>query len=634
MPSQFFGLNISYTGLTAANAGLNTVSNNISNVETEGYSRQSATQEANRALRTFTTYGCAGAGVDTIAIERLHDDFYDAKFWDNTEKLGEENIKAYYMKSMENYFTDDERTSGFNTTFDLMYNALEELAKNSGDSSVKAQFVNYAQSLCDYFNTLSNQLSELQKDINMEIKDTVSEINSIAEQLATLNKQINVIELTGVKANELRDKRILLIDQLSEYVSVEVKETPIIDTKNNYDTGANRYMVTIAGGQVLVDTNDYNTIECVQREVYETVNQSDCVGLYDLKWSTGTTFNLYSTMTGGKLQGLIELRDGNNTEFFNGTVTKVDVPNNEVEVTVSYDYLKDLDKCTLSATGGKISLGTETYYYSDWSYKLDGDVCTYTFKLDNTYGDCTLSNSRMNQEAKVGKSVDYQGIPYYQEQLNEFVRLFAKCFNKILVQPGSVDSYGNPGTILFAGNDPLGNQYDFNDYYTNGPGECYSYDLNTTDDEPYYDSYYLLTAANFAINANIAHDPTKLATRTGLTDGESKADIVEQLLALKTDASKLVSDSGRVGFRGGSSSEFLQALLSDVALNAQRSNSGKTYYTTMSNTIDNQRLSVSGVDSDEEAVSLVRYQNSYNLASKMIQTFTEIYDRLILQTGV
>jgi flagellar hook-associated protein 1 FlgK len=54
----------------------------------------------------------------------------------------------------------------------------------------------------------------------------------------------------------------------------------------------------------------------------------------------------------------------------------------------------------------------------------------------------------------------------------------------------------------------------------------------------------------------------------------------------------------------------------------------------MSNTIDNQRLSVSGVDSDEEAVSLVRYQNSYNLASKMIQTFTEIYDRLILQTGV
>lgn len=635
MPSQFFGLNISYTGLTASNAGLNTVSNNIANAETEGYSRQSAVQEANLALRTFTTYGCAGAGVDTIAIERLHDDFYDGKFWDNNEKLGEENIKAYYMKSLENYFADDDKTSGFNTTFNLMFNALEELSKDSGNSATKSQFVNYAKSLCDYFNTLSNQLTELQKDINMEIKDTVSEINSIAEQIATLNKQINVIELTGSHANELRDKRALLIDNLSQYVSVEVKETPIIDTVNNYDTGANRYMVKIAGGQVLVDTNEYNTIECVQREVYETVNQSDAVGLYDLKWDNGANFNLYSTMTGGKLQGLIELRDGNNTEFFNGKVSKVDLAKNEVEVTVKYDYLKDLDKCTLSSTGGKISLGTEVFYYSSWQYKLDDDGnCTYTFALDKTYGECTLSNSRLDQEAKVGKLVDYQGIPYYQEQLNEFVRLFAKCFNKILTQPGAVDSNGDPAQILFVGNDALGNQYDFDDYYANGSKQCSSVDLDTTDDDPYYDSYYLLTAGNFAINNNISLDPTKLATRTGLSDGSSKADIVFELLELKNDAEKLVSDTGTVGFRGGSSSEFLQSLLSDVALNAQRANSGKSYYKTMSNTIDNQRLSVSGVDSDEEAISLVRYQNSYNLASKMIQTFTEIYDRLILQTGV
>ncbi len=233
--------------------------------------------------------------------------------------------------------------------------------------------------------------------------------------------------------------------------------------------------------------------------------------------------------------------------------------------------------------------------------------------------------------------MDYQGIPYYQEQINEFVRLFAKCFNKILKQDGAVDSYGNPGQILFAGNDVLGEQYDFDDYYRNGANICASFDLDAvsdTDADPYYDSYYLLTGANFAINKDIASDPTRLATRTGLTDGDSKADVVFQLLELKSDATKLVSDSGTIGFRGGSSSEFLQALLSDVALNAQRANSGETYYSTMSNTINNQRLSVSGVDSDEEAMSLVRYQNSYNLASKMIQTFTEIYDRLILETGV
>ena len=140
-------------------------------------------------------------------------------------------------------------------------------------------------------------------------------------------------------------------------------------------------------------------------------------------------------------------------------------------------------------------------------------------------------------------------------------------------------------------------------------------------------SYYLLTAANFSVSHTIAMDPKLLATRTGETDGESKADIVNDLLTIKIDKDVF-------SFRGGSSSEFLQSVLSDAALNAARANSSVKYYSTMNNIINNQRISVFGVDSDEEAVSLVKYKNAYNLASKMIQTFTEIYDRLILETGV
>ena len=83
MPSQFFGLNIAYTGLLASNAAMNTTSNNIANVQTEGYSRQQVTQQASNALRVFQTYGCAGAGVETLAIERIRDEFYDGRFWDN-----------------------------------------------------------------------------------------------------------------------------------------------------------------------------------------------------------------------------------------------------------------------------------------------------------------------------------------------------------------------------------------------------------------------------------------------------------------------------------------------------------------------------------------------------------------------
>lgn len=632
MPSQFFGLNISYTGLLAANAGINTTANNISNVETDGYSRQQAVQEASRALRTFTTYGSAGAGVDTIAIERIRDEFYDSKYRDNEQRLGESEIKAYYMKSIENYFTETDTVTGFNTAFNLMFNALEELQKDSGATATKSQFISYTQSLCDYFNNVSTELSELQKDVNTEIKDTVSTINSIASQIATLNKQINVIELDGGTANELRDKRAVLLDELSEYVSVETTETPIRDLANNYDTGANRFMVTICGNQLLVDTNEYRELECVARENNETINQSDAEGLYELQWTDGTDFNLYSTMIGGKLQGLIELRDGNNIENFKGTVTNVNITDYKVTVNVTEDYLKDLDKCTLATSGGIIRLGAENYHYTDWTYEYDETTgeCNYTFQIDPSYDENKLSSSRLGKEVNVGYEIDYQGIPYYQEQLNEFVRLFSRTFNDILTQEGAVDSYGDDATRLLEAINANGGQLDFSDYYTaiaaaeasEAAGGDKILTISNSDN-----SYYKLTAANFSISDSIEADPDKLATRTGASDGDSKCDVVDALLEVKDDKDVFT-------FRGGSSSEFLQSLLSDVALNAQRANSAESYYTTMENTIDNQRISVSGVDSDEEALSLVKYQNAYNLASKMIQTFTEIYDRLILETGV
>ena len=115
MPSQFFGLNIAYTGLLASNAAMNTTSNNIANVQTEGYSRQQVTQQASNALRVFQTYGCAGAGVETLAIERIRDEFYDGRFWDNNAQLGEYDMKQYYMQQLETYFDDDGKSTGFKT---------------------------------------------------------------------------------------------------------------------------------------------------------------------------------------------------------------------------------------------------------------------------------------------------------------------------------------------------------------------------------------------------------------------------------------------------------------------------------------------------------------------------------------
>ena len=231
--SQFFGLNIGYTGLQAANAALNVTGNNISNVETKGYTRQEAIQAAADALRTNTSYGMAGAGVDTKSIDQIRNAYYDLKYWQNNASKGIYDIKQQYYRQIEDYFTDTDDVQGFNVVYSDMFDALDEVYKSAGDDTKKAAFLSRCKALTEYFNNMHTSLQRLQTDANNEIMNKVNEINSIASELATLNKQINTIEVNHVRANELRDKRNLLIDQLSEIVDVKVPYTqPKADRKN------------------------------------------------------------------------------------------------------------------------------------------------------------------------------------------------------------------------------------------------------------------------------------------------------------------------------------------------------------------------------------------------------------------
>ena len=640
MPSQFFGLNIAYTGLLASNAAMNTTSNNIANVQTEGYSRQQVTQQASNALRVFQTYGCAGAGVETLAIERVRDEFYDGRFWDNNAQLGEYDMKQYYMQQLETYFDDDGKSTGFKTIFDqLMVTGMQALLKDPSSDTAKSQFVGYAGALTEYFNCMAGILEKVQKDINQEIKLKVDEINSIAGEVATLNKQINTIELTGVKANELRDRRTLLIDELSKIVDVQVKETPIIDANNeNRETGANRYMVKIAGGQMLVDGSDYNGLECVARTSYEKVNQTDIDGLYEVYWADGQKFNLYNASMGGDLAGLIQMRDGNNGENFTGQVTATGTTttadgktHDTVTVKVTKAYLQDLNKCNLSDQGGILDLGNQEFYYDSWEYTCEYDAngnatYSYTFTLsDSEKNPRGITNDRVGKKAEIGTDLSYQGIPYYMNQMNEWIRTFSQKFNDILTSGYSGN--GDPGVKMFTGNKATGGEQflldDAAKRYDKQEKKAGSKMTVKVND----DSYYRLTAKNFDILEAIEQDPGLMANRKDAADGVEQNDLLNDLKNLATDKTKM-------SFRGCNASEFLQCILSDVALNASRANTFYASFKDISATIDNQRISISGVDEDEEAVNLVKYQNGYNLASKMIQTLTEIYDRLILETGV
>ena len=116
-----------------------------------------------------------------------------------------------------------------------------------------------------------------------------------------------------------------------------------------------------------------------------------------------------------------------------------------------------------------------------------------------------------------------------------------------------------------------------------------------------------------------------IATTDNINDGVDKYELVEELLKLK---------SQKVMYRGGGADDFLQCIIEDISVDTEEAKIFSTNYANVGAAIDNQRQSISGVDEDEEALDLVKFQNAYNLSSKMVSVFVEIYDQLILNTGV
>ena len=615
MTSQFFGLNIAASGLRAANAALNTTGNNIANANTDGYSRQAVKQEASNALRVFATYGCAGAGVDTIAIERVRDSFYDVKFRNNEALLGNYQQRNYYNRLIEEYLNDD-GNSGFSTLFNKMEAALESVMTAAGTTETKSSYISTVKSITEYFNNIYGSLQQEQADVNAEIKLCADRISSIAQEVASINQQINIIEMTGAKANELRDKRDVLVDELSKMISVETKETPIVDEQNpDRVTGATRYQIWVANSYELVDTYDYRKMICVSRDGDGSTNQNDISGLYDIKWGYGSykdgdnvnelsDFQLDSKLIGGELQGLLAMRDGNNSQYFHGKDTDVKVKaDGTVEVTVQVEasYLKDMAKATIPEQG-RIHIGAKDYKYDSFTY--DGDS-TYTFTMDASIK--SIPDNYKN--VSIGYSNNYQGIPYYMAQMNEWLRQFADSANQIMVAGYTSDSL--EGVNLLTGS-----------MATNSAAQ-YSYEQLTTLSQN--KGYYVLTGGNFSVNDVLLDNSDRLATKADVTEGEAEFENLKKL--------KEMFDKKKI-FRGATSGEFLTKVLADISLNKANSQTLEDTYTSLQNTIKNQRLSDAGVDEDEEASNLVKFQNTYTLSSKMIQTLTEIYDRLILETGV
>uniref|UniRef100_UPI004057977D flagellar hook-associated protein FlgK n=1 Tax=Agathobacter sp. TaxID=2021311 RepID=UPI004057977D len=621
MPSQFFGLNIGMSALSAFQASISTTANNIANVQTEGYSRQNTTLESTAALRVYATYGSTGTGVAATEIKQERDLYYDTKYWENQASLGYFEQTLYYLEQIETTFADDGIQEGFSTIFNTVFNSLDTLnGDNASDESVRNQFIHDAQTLCTYFNSVSGALTEMQKDCNEEILNATKQINVIAEKISLVNKEINRLELNGGYANELRDQRALLIDELSSIVNVETKE---YEVKNTYgeNLGGTNYLVMI-NGQVLVDGNEYRTLQCNSSDY--RLNQTDAEGMYSIVWSdTGADFAATTESASGSLKALFDLRDGNNGENMKGTAEPLKQDSEGTYTTLTMTGLSTTNINALNIPAqGVIKINNNYLVYDSWEANLDaeGKITDITFHFEDAIDPLT-AESLGGFTAEVGKSVDSMGIPYYQNQMSEFLRNFTEMFNDIQKQGETLD--GEKMGAFFVGETGTGVEFNLDAWGLRD--ENGSEVTEPTKITSHGDSYYQITAATVKVNNTSLKDPRYFATAKGITNGEDAVDLLDDLQALQEDVPM---------YRGANAGAFLEVLLSDIAVDVEKTEIYYKNYFNMNTVIDNQRLSVFGVDEDEEALNLVKFQNAYNMSSKIVSVFSEIYNKLINETGV
>ena len=603
MASTFFGLSIASSGLRAYQASANTVANNISNVNTTGYSKQVTNMKANTALRGYTEYGTLSAGVSAESVTQVRSEYYDNKYWQYSGYQGEYSEKVKYMTQFESYFQDDSTIKGFSSIYAEFFNDIDSLRGNPSSTSVRNQVISSAKKLCSYFNTVSNGLMKIQEDLNEQIKTTVDEVNSIAQKIALLNDQINDVEINGSYANDMRDQRALLVDQLSTMVAVEIDETKVVNSKYpDMYTGATNYTVKI-NGLTLVDGSQYRQLECEARKYKD--NQNDAEGLYDIKWADNhSDFSVTSAISTGSLKALMQLRDGNNHANFSGTVTEA----SGRQLVVSNCNIKSELSMNLPPQG-VVTIGNREYTYSSFSMQqTPSGETTFSFTISS---EISGMSSMVGRQASVGESIDFKGICYYQSQMNEFLRAFAKAFNDI--QHKGVDLNKNQMGSFFVAESVQGTELGFADAGS-------SRILSTSD------SYYRLTASNLKI-ADDCKDPSVFATAylDDFNNGQDNQSLVEELQKLQKDV---------VMYRGSGGDQFLATLISDVTVDSEEAELLSNNYSTITSIVDKQRTSISGVDEDEEALDLVKFQNAYNLCSKVVQIMSEMYDRLITSTGV
>ncbi len=602
-------------GIYAAQKALNVTGNNIANINTTGYTRQAVDQVSLRVGATnhyaSAFGGTTGSGVLVTGMSQFRDPYLDIRYRNENSSVGALDAKLGGLEELSNILDEVGKGSDGNKGEGIMaaqfQDLRDQLAKLTGDQSTEDEFLTLARSSADslvkLMNNYAKRLGEVEENQANGLQKDVSTVNDILKNIQTLNENIQKSEIYGDSALELRDQRNLQLDELSQYLKIDVTYTPVsVGAGKTVD----KLVIKTSGdpSTTLVDGNYAGQL---------TIDNSRLVG--NPAYESDPSLPPYLKP--------------------DGTPTTNAPDAQKVEYALTLSDLTNRNGTVLAGSGHLFG-DTELYGSLQASRELLTEAGEFT----------TVAMAEVDPDATTKR-----GIPYYQNALDSLAQKFASVLNAantgyMYNSSGNyVDSSGNElkvaGVAISNKDKDVLTPAQKALLGTNGValgGVLFS--NSTKGDDPDH-----ITAANISISKSWSTDASVLQNSFQALEGKSSVGSSDNRNILHILAQfdgkqdykpgDMVSGAvnGTTKFFNGSFEEMFTNIEETLATDTKSTTTLLNNYSVSATALDTSRDSVSGVDLNDEATNMMQYQKSYAAACRLMTTLDEVLDKLINGTG-
>ncbi|MBU1075762.1 MAG: flagellar hook-associated protein FlgK [Spirochaetes bacterium] len=635
MASTFMGIELGKKGVIAHQTALQTTGHNVTNAETEGYSRQKVVLNTQHplydpSLSRPERAGHIGQGVKTARIERIRNAFIDDRILDLNDSLGFWKTKNEFLYQVELVHNEPSDVS-LRNLLDQFWGSWEELANNPQELAVRKVVRERSETLMQGVNRTFDQLKDIQNNVDFTIRTRVQELNNISKKIRDLNVEIAKAENLGDVPNDLYDTRDSLVEELSKMFKINV-------VRNEKDE-----FIIFWKGEHLVQGGHFEEVKMLPNPKKN--------GYVDLYW--GETNNKID-VKGGELEGLFDMRDNilvkQIDQLNNFTANLADLVNEVHRDGFALDSRTDRNffhyiPATDQANGDYDS-NNDGQLESTALFKIAGNK---TLKLQDKIGISGTLSFASNRTGGPNITVNYVPTDTVQDVINKINRSDAEVVayldhrNRLAVKAPLTQNDDYKHFLIRH----LEDSGDFLVNYSgilNASGPAGAYDWQRTGAATALqvgDKNYTVTplydiSSWVALDANIKNDVMKIAAASGTdTTGAGDADVMTGVGdgSIALDIAGLRYKKAMIGEQS-TFDDYYTALISETGALSEQAKLEHDTTEQLNLNLVNLRKSVSGVNLDEEIANMVMFQHGYNASARVVSTMDHMLDTIINRMGV